>query len=73
VSVVISFEWSTGKMKFDAWPVEPPGFGRGPFSSRTRSVQPSRDKWYAMLLPTMPAPMTTACADDGGAAVLTRP
>ena len=41
VSCVISFEWSTGKMKFDAWPVEPPGFGSGPLSSSTRSVQPS--------------------------------
>ena len=28
VSAVISREWSTGKMKFDAWPVEPPGFGQ---------------------------------------------
>ena len=41
VSCVISFEWSTGKMKFDAWPVEPPGFGNGPLSSWTRSRQPS--------------------------------
>ena len=29
---VISFEWSTGKMKFDACPVEPPVFGSGPLS-----------------------------------------
>src|SRR6266498_2158227 len=72
VSVVISFEWSTGKMKFDAWPVEPPGFGSAPCSISTRSVQPSRDRWYAMLLPTMPAPITTACADEGGAVVFTR-
>ena len=41
VSCVISFEWSTGKMKFDACPVEPPGFGSGPLSIRTTSVQPS--------------------------------
>ena len=41
VSAVISREWSTGKMKFEAWPVEPPGFGSGPLSSSTRSVQPS--------------------------------
>ena len=41
VSCVISFEWSTGKMKFEAWPVEPPGFGNGPLSTWTRSVQPS--------------------------------
>ena len=30
VSWVISFEWSTGKMKFEACPVEPPGFGKRP-------------------------------------------
>ncbi len=42
VSAVISFEWSTGKMKFEAWPVEPPGFGSGPFSTSARSRQPSR-------------------------------
>ena len=41
VSAVISFEWSTGKMKFEAWPVEPPGFGSGPLSRRTTSLQPS--------------------------------
>ena len=29
VRSVISREWSTGKMKFDAWPVEPPGLGSG--------------------------------------------
>ena len=28
VSAVISLEWSTGKMKFDACPVEPPGVGQ---------------------------------------------
>src|SRR3954465_6416545 len=59
VSCVISFEWSTGKMKFDAWPVEPPGFGNGPLSSWTRSVQPSSARWPTRLLPTMPPPMTT--------------
>ena len=40
VSCVISFEWSTRKMKFDACPVDPPGFGNGPLSRRTRSVHP---------------------------------
>ena len=45
VSAVISFEWSTGKMKFEAWPVEPPGFGSGPLSSRTMSFQPSLARW----------------------------
>ena len=28
VSWVTSREWSTGKMKLEAWPVEPPGFGK---------------------------------------------
>ncbi len=42
VSEVISLEWSTGKMKFEAWPVEPPGFGSGPLSSSVISVSPSR-------------------------------
>ena len=65
VSGVISLEWSTGKMKFEAWPVEPPGFGSGPLSIRTRSRQPSRARWWARLLPTMPPPMTTAFARDG--------
>jgi hypothetical protein len=45
VSCVISFEWSTGKMKLEAWPVEPPGFGSGPLSIWTTSVQPSRVRW----------------------------
>ena len=45
VSWVISFEWSTGKMKFEACPVEPPGFGSGPLSIWTTSVQPSRVRW----------------------------
>src|SRR3954447_3478309 len=65
LSCVISFEWPTGKMKFEAWPVEPPGFGSGPLSSSTRSVQPSSARWYARLLPTMPAPTTTAPARAG--------
>ena len=41
VSAVISLEWSTGKMKFDAWPVEPPGLGSGPLSISVISVSPS--------------------------------
>ncbi len=45
VSAVISFEWSTGKMKLEACPVEPPGFGSAPFSISTRSRQPSRARW----------------------------
>ena len=62
VSAVISREWSTGKMKFEACPVEPPGLGSGPLSSSTRSVQPSSARWWTRLLPTMPAPITTARA-----------
>ena len=45
VSWVISFEWSTRKMKFEAWPVEPPGFGRGPLSRSTMSDQPWSARW----------------------------
>ena len=41
VSDAISFEWSTGKMKFDACPVEPPGLGSGPLSSSVTPVSPS--------------------------------
>ena len=42
VSSIIIFEYSIGKMKFDAWPVDPPGFGIGPLSTSTSSRQPSR-------------------------------
>jgi hypothetical protein len=45
VSAVISLEWSTGKMKFEAWPVEPPGFGNGPLSIRRTSVHPCWCRW----------------------------
>ena len=40
VSRVISLEWSTGKQKLEAWPVEPPGLGRGPLSIWTMSFHP---------------------------------
>ncbi len=65
VRSVISRLWSTGKMKFDACPVEPPGLGSGPLSIWTMSRQPSRARWCTRLLPTMPAPMTTTRAVDG--------
>src|SRR5215210_6871200 len=52
-------------MKLEACPVEPPGLGSGPLSIRTRSFQPSRARWPTRLLPTMPAPMTTARAVAG--------
>ena len=45
VSSIIIFEYSIGKMKFEAWPVEPPGFGMGPLSTRTSCVQPSLARW----------------------------
>ncbi len=45
VSSNIILEYSIGKMKFDACPVEPPGFGIGPLSTRTRSRQPSCARW----------------------------
>src|SRR6476661_5845934 len=69
VRSVISREWSTGKMKFDACPVDPPGFGSGPLSSCTMSRQPSRARWWTRLLPTMPAPMTTTRAVAGTSAM----
>ena len=65
VSSNIIREYSIGKMKLDAWPVEPPGFGIGPLSTRTRSRQPSCARWCTRLLPTMPAPMMTALARAG--------
>src|SRR5918999_3496067 len=52
-------------MKLDAWPVDPPGLGSGPLSSSTRSRQPSRARWWTRLLPTIPAPITTARALPG--------
>ena len=61
----ISLLWSTGKIKFDAWPVEPPGFGSGPLSMRTMSSQPRRLRWPTRHEPTMPAPMTTTLAFVG--------
>src|SRR5580693_7604840 len=65
VSSIIIFEYSIGKMKLEACPVEPPGFGIGPLSTRTRSRQPSRARWQARLLPTIPAPTITALARAG--------
>ena len=58
----ISLLWSVGKMKFEAWPVDPPGFGRGPLSTSTMSDHPSRARWPTRQLPTMPAPITTTLA-----------
>src|SRR5918999_350436 len=49
-------------MKLEAWPVEPPGFGSGPVSIWTISVQPRRARWHARPFPTIPAPMTTTRA-----------
>ena len=45
VSDVISLEWSTGKMKLDACPVEPPGLGSGPLSMSEISVTPNWVRW----------------------------
>ena len=67
VSMAISRPWSVGKMKLDAWPVEPPGLGSGPLSIRTKSSQPSSARWATKQLPTMPAPMTATVARAGGA------
>ena len=65
VRSVSSREWSTGKMKFDACPVEPPGLGSAPLSIWTMSRQPRRARWCTRLLPTMPAPITTTRAVAG--------
>ena len=73
VRSVISREWSTVKMKFEACPVEPPGLGSGPLSSWTMSVQPSSARWWTRLLPTMPAPMTTTLAVAGTVAMTESP
>ena len=40
VKAVISFEWSVRKMKFEAWPVDPPGLGIRPLSISTISFHP---------------------------------
>ena len=56
VRSVISREWSTGKMKFDACPVDPPGLGSGPLSIWTMSRQPSSGQV-----------VDEAVADDAGA------
>jgi hypothetical protein len=65
VKAAISLEWSVRKMKFEAWPVDPPGFGSVPFSTRRMSRQPRLARCQAMLLPTMPAPMMTTRACVG--------
>src|SRR6266568_4728758 len=65
VSSIIIFEYSIGKMKFEAWPVDPPGFGIGPLSTSTMSRQPSLARWQARPLPTIPAPTMTALARVG--------
>ncbi len=45
VSSIIILEYSIGKMKLEACPVEPPGLGIGPLSTSTRSCQPSLARW----------------------------
>ena len=69
VSSIIILEYSMGKMKLEACPVEPPGLGIGPLSTRTRSRQPSRARWQARLLPTIPAPTMTALARPGNSLI----
>src|SRR5262249_54847397 len=72
VSSIIIFEYSIGKMKLDACPVEPPGFGIGPLSTRTRSRHPSRARCQARLLPPLRAPTPPGLA-GAGASVLPYP
>ncbi len=73
VSSVISLEWSTGKTKFDAWPVEPPGSGSGPLSTSRMSRRPSSARCRTRLLPTMPAPITTISARSGTVSIALTP
>ena len=54
--------WKTSPGACD---VEPPVSHNGPWSMITRSVQPSRARWWTTLAPTMPAPTITARALDG--------
>jgi hypothetical protein len=42
---VISLEWSSGKMKLEAWPVEPPGLGSGPCPAAPYRASPSSARW----------------------------
>ena len=56
VSAVISFEWSTGKMKLDACPVEPPGLGSGTLVQQ-HEVAPAEPRQV----------IDHAVADDAGA------
>ena len=65
VRSAISLLWSTGKMKLEAWPVEPPGLGSGPLSTCTMSAQPRSERCPTRQLPTMPAPITTTLARSG--------
>ena len=43
VNWVISLLWSVRKMKFEAWPVEPPGLGSGPLSMQ-QDVAPTEPR-----------------------------
>ena len=56
VRSVISREWSTVKMKLEAWPVEPPGLGRAPLSI-----------WTTFFQPSLRQVVDQAVADDPGA------
>ena len=49
----------------------PTGARERPLSSSTMFRQPCSARWYAMLLPTMPAPMTTTSARAGSALMQT--
>src|SRR6266487_260013 len=68
VSSIIIFEYSIGKMKLEACPVDPPGLGIGPLSTRTRSRQPSRARVSLMPLNTANQSVASPLPDAGPAA-----
>ncbi len=53
------FVWKTSP---GAWEVEPPVSKSGPWSRTRTSVAPSSARWWAALVPTMPAPTMTVSA-----------
>src|SRR5699024_3968944 len=56
-------------MKLEACPVDPPGSGSAPLSSRTMLRHPSWARWCASEFPTMPAPTMTTSARSGSVSI----
>src|SRR5687768_14161639 len=57
--VLEGLAWNTSP---GAWDVEPPGAGKGPWSTTVTSVQPRAESSSARAAPTTPAPMITTRA-----------